>query len=53
MPITFISPYEGLIGDPIANELTNVDANGKDPDQAWADAMVIADRQLAKKGLQS
>lgn len=53
VPITFISPYEGLVNSPLLTELTNVDANGKDPDQAWADAMVIADRQLAKKGLQS
>lgn len=53
VPITFISPWESLISSPLGIELTNVDANGKDPDQAWDDAMVIADRQLAKKGLSS
>lgn len=51
VPVSFFSPYEFLVSEAVATELTNVETAGKDPDVAWADALALSDRQLQKKGL--
>ncbi|WP_245528934.1 extracellular solute-binding protein [Beutenbergia cavernae] len=50
VPPTFVSTYEPQAAA-FATELTNVEASGKDPEQAWADAVTEADRNLAKRGV--
>ena len=35
---------------PISSELVNVEAAGKDPDQAWADAQRQVQRELTRAG---
>ena len=48
MPITYISTYESQIGA-FALELANVETAGKDPEQAWQDAVDQTDRVLKKR----
>ncbi|GGK21361.1 sugar ABC transporter substrate-binding protein [Streptomyces camponoticapitis] len=39
IPIAYNSPYDIALQQPIVDELTKVNSLGKDPDQAWKDAM--------------
>ncbi|MBA8794359.1 cellobiose transport system substrate-binding protein [Friedmanniella endophytica] len=50
VPITYVSPYENLCA-PFGSELTNVETAGKDPNQAWDDAVAAVDQVLHKRGL--
>lgn len=50
VPPTYVSTYEPQTSS-FGTEITNVDALGKDPDQAWADAVGQADALLAKRGV--
>ncbi len=50
VPPTFVSTYEPQMSS-FGTELTNVEAAGKDPEQAWQDAVDAADRSLAKRGV--
>ncbi|MET9274555.1 ABC transporter substrate-binding protein [Kribbella sp. NPDC003557] len=49
-PGAFFSPYDSIIGTPIGKELVNVEASGKDPDVAWADAQRQIERELTRAG---
>lgn len=49
VPITYISPYESLTTQ-FGTELTNVEAAGKNPEQAWDDAVSLSDALLKKRG---
>lgn len=51
VPITYNSPYDSLVNTPITNELINVEATGKNPTQAWNDAMRSAKRELGRIGV--
>ena len=48
VPTTYISTYESQIGA-FALELANVETAGKDPEQAWQDAVDQTDRVLKKR----
>ena len=48
VPTTYISTYESQIGA-FALELANVETGGKDPEQAWQDAVDQTDRVLNKR----
>lgn len=45
MPTKYTSPYDAQVGAPYLTELTNVQG-GKDPDQAWNDAVKAAKAAL-------
>ncbi|MFI7500145.1 extracellular solute-binding protein [Streptomyces sp. NPDC049687] len=47
IPITYNSPYDIALGQPIKDEIKNVGVLGKDPDNAWSDAMSKC-RRIAK-----
>ncbi|GAA2808108.1 ABC transporter substrate-binding protein [Kribbella solani] len=49
-PGAFFSPYDSIIDTPIGAELVNVEAAGKNPDQAWADAQHQIERELTRAG---
>ncbi|MFI7066539.1 ABC transporter substrate-binding protein [Kribbella sp. NPDC050124] len=49
-PGAYFSPYDSIIGSPIAAELVNVETAGKSPDQAWADAQRSVERELTRAG---
>lgn len=49
VPITYVSPYEPLTSQ-FATELTNVEAAGKNAEQAWKDAVAQSDALLKKRG---
>ncbi|MEV0289436.1 MULTISPECIES: extracellular solute-binding protein [unclassified Kribbella] len=49
-PGAYFSPYDSIIGSPIAAELVNVETAGKSPDQAWADAQRQVERELTRAG---
>ncbi|MEV6271087.1 ABC transporter substrate-binding protein [Kribbella sp. NPDC051936] len=49
-PGAFFSPYDSIVGTPIGKELVNVEASGKDPDLAWADAQHQVERELTRAG---
>ncbi|MEU8226817.1 ABC transporter substrate-binding protein [Kribbella sp. NPDC048915] len=49
-PGAYFSPYDSIIGTPIGKELVNVEASGKDPDAAWADAQRQIERELTRAG---
>jgi len=51
VPITYNSPYDSLVSTPISDELVNVEATGKNPNQAWKDAMASARRELGRIGI--
>jgi len=53
VPTSFISAWETLIGGSFTFELTNVETGGKDPEQAWEDALAQAERVLTKRGVES
>lgn len=50
VPPTYVSTYEPQTSA-FGTEITNVEAIGKDPDQAWADAVAQADALLGKRGV--
>ena len=52
VPISYTSPYDGSVSAPYYNELTAIEATGKDPEQAWKDAVSAAEDALeqAKRG---
>lgn len=45
MPISYQSPYDNIVSAPYFTELTNVQ-QGKDPEQAWNDAVAAAKQAL-------
>ncbi|TCO21239.1 cellobiose transport system substrate-binding protein [Kribbella steppae] len=49
-PGAYFSPYDSIIGAPIAAELVNVETAGKSPDQAWAAAQEQIERELTRAG---
>ncbi|MFC6163022.1 ABC transporter substrate-binding protein [Kribbella jiaozuonensis] len=49
-PGAYFSPYDTIIDTPISSELVNIEAAGKDPDQAWADAQRQVQRELTRAG---
>lgn len=49
--VGYNSPYDSLANTPISDELTNVEATGKNPTQAWNDAMARAKRELGRIGV--
>ena len=49
VPITYVSPYEAQT-TAFATELANVEAGGKDAEQAWDEAVELTDKILAKRG---
>jgi cellobiose transport system substrate-binding protein len=50
VPTMFLSPYDALVSGPITDELTNVEAAGKKPADAWSDAMKQVKRELDRAG---
>ncbi|GGJ11699.1 sugar ABC transporter substrate-binding protein [Alicyclobacillus cellulosilyticus] len=46
--IGFQSPYDSTVDSIINQQLSQVALNGKDPNQAWNDAMHLIDQQLAR-----
>lgn len=50
VPTTYLSPYDALVSGPIIDELTNVEAAGKNPTDAWSDAMKQVKRELGRAG---
>jgi cellobiose transport system substrate-binding protein len=51
VPLIYYSPYDSIISTPINDELTNVEATGKNPDRAWKDAMSQIKRELGRVGV--
>src|SRR5690606_14324233 len=50
VPTTFVSTYEAQTSF-FGKELDNVETSGKDPERAWADAVSMTDKVLAKRGV--
>lgn len=50
VPTTFVSTYEAQT-TAFATELANVEAGGKDPEQAWDEAVQLTDKILVKRGV--
>lgn len=46
MPTKYTSPYDAQVSAPYLTQLTNVQSQGKDPDQAWKDAVSAAKSAL-------
>jgi cellobiose transport system substrate-binding protein len=42
MPTGFNSPFDNEVSAPYYNELSNIESLGKDPEQAWTDAVAAA-----------
>lgn len=53
VPSSFISTWETVIGGSFSLEITNVETSGKDPEQAWGDAVAQAARVLTKRGVEA
>jgi len=51
VPTSFISTYETQAAY-FSTEITNVEAGGKNPDQAWEDAVNQTNKTLRKRGIQ-
>ena len=51
VPLIYYSPYDSIIATPITDELTNIEATGKKPNQAWKDAMSQIKRELGRVGV--
>ncbi|HEY3556801.1 MAG TPA: extracellular solute-binding protein [Kribbella sp.] len=49
-PGAYFSPYDSIVDTPIGAELVNIEASGKNPDQAWADAQHQVQRELSRVG---
>ena len=48
IPTVFEAPADAAVSAPYFSELTNVEAKGKDPEQAWTDAVSQA-KQIAQR----
>lgn len=46
MPTKYTSPYDSEVSAPYFTELANVESQGKDPEQAWNDAVTAAKQAL-------
>lgn len=53
VPVSYMSPYEFLASEGFGAELVNVEAAGKAPQRAWADAVELAETRLRKWGVVS
>ena len=42
MPVSYVSPIDNEVAAPFITELANVQSQGKDPQQAWNDALTAA-----------
>ena len=51
VPIAYFSPFEGAVSASYYNELTAIEATGKDPEQAWTDAVSAAKDALEQAKL--
>ncbi len=51
VPIAYFSPFEGAVSASYYNELTAIEATGKDPEQAWTDAVAAAKDALEQAKL--
>ena len=45
--VAYNSPFDVALGQPVKDEIKNVGVLGKDPEQAWSDAMSTC-RRIAK-----
>ncbi|MFC7458355.1 extracellular solute-binding protein [Brachybacterium sp. GCM10030267] len=52
VPTSFISTWETVIAGTFTLEITNVETAGKDPEQAWQDALTQSAKVLAKRGVE-
>jgi len=52
VPEQYIAASDAAISAPYYNELTNVEASGKDPDKAWQDAVSEAKKIADQQGVQ-
>ncbi|MFC7622924.1 extracellular solute-binding protein [Microlunatus sp. GCM10028923] len=50
VPTTFVSTYESQVTF-FGKEIDNIETGGKDPEQAWDDAVNLTDKVLAKRGV--
>ncbi len=50
VPTTFVSTYEKQIGS-FADQLRVVESAGKNPEQAWDDAVTAVNKILKKRGV--
>jgi cellobiose transport system substrate-binding protein len=48
IPVAYESQYDGVLREPFAAELSNVETKGKDPEKAWTDA-VAASKQAGER----
>jgi cellobiose transport system substrate-binding protein len=48
IPVQYESPHDQEVSGPFQTELTNMEAQGKDPEQAWSDAVAQA-KQIAER----
>ncbi|OUD88181.1 hypothetical protein BC477_09305 [Clavibacter michiganensis subsp. michiganensis] len=46
MPTAYTSPYDNQVQAAFVTELQNVTSLGKDPDQAWTDAVAAGEAAL-------
>ncbi|HEX6360705.1 extracellular solute-binding protein [Actinophytocola sp.] len=51
IPVQYESPHDQEISAPFQTELTNVESQGKDPDQAWSDAVAEAKKIAERVGV--
>ena len=52
VPEQYVAAADSAVSAAFYNELTNVEANGKDPAQAWTDAVAAAKDIAARQGVQ-
>ena len=51
IPVAFESEYDGVLREPFAAELSNVETKGKDPEAAWTDAVAAAKQAGERAGV--
>lgn len=51
IPIQYESPHDQEVSGPFQTELTNMESQGKDPDQAWNDAVAEAKKIAERVGV--
>jgi cellobiose transport system substrate-binding protein len=51
IPVAYESQYDGVLRDPFAAELSNVETKGKDPEAAWNDAVSAAKKAGERVGV--
>lgn len=51
VPTQYQAATDAAVAAPYSNELTNVEASGKDPDKAWADAVAAAKQVAQRQGV--